>query len=265
MKRGVNSQIIVLMAAVVLYLYFWKGGIAVAICCIPIAILFTIRAVHRRRNRRQEPKIEAAQRVEVKVDVEAITIARRREQGETLRQFIVQAENREPKLSRVTKRLSDWYLEYLRTDTIYHRDLYDFILDKCKERLTTAEANYLKSELRLTIEVVRSFMRGQKLSEVLDDITNWDVELVVDGVSHKMQRVNYNLADMCSTAFFFNEKGKNTTTWNKGLKHYWFIKAPCGDPAQEKNWEVRATHNVAVSGEKNTYSANGFTTSYGGF
>ena len=98
-----------------------------------------------------------------------------------------------------------------------------------------------------------------------DDITNWDVELVVDGVSHKMQRVNYNLADMCSTAFFFNEKGKNTTTWNKGLKHYWFIKAPCGDPAQEKNWEVRATHNVAVSGEKNTYSANGFTTSYGGF
>lgn len=170
MKRGVNSQIIVLMAAVVLYLYFWKGWIAVAICCIAFAILFAIRAVHRCRNRRQEPKIEAAQSVEVKVDVEAITIARRREQGETLRQFIIQAENREPKLSRVTKRLSDWYLEYLRTDTIYHRDLYDFILDKCKERLTTAEANYLKSELRLTIEVVRSFMRGQKLSEVLDDI-----------------------------------------------------------------------------------------------
>ncbi|MBQ5843922.1 MAG: calcineurin-like phosphoesterase C-terminal domain-containing protein [Alistipes sp.] len=98
-----------------------------------------------------------------------------------------------------------------------------------------------------------------------DDATNWDVELVVDGVSHKMQRVNKNLADMCSTAFFFNEKGKNTTSWNKGLRHIWFIKAPCGDPALEKNWEIRATHTVKGSGEKNVYIENGFTTSYDGF
>ncbi|MBQ9137227.1 MAG: calcineurin-like phosphoesterase C-terminal domain-containing protein [Alistipes sp.] len=98
-----------------------------------------------------------------------------------------------------------------------------------------------------------------------DDVTNWQVELVVDGVAHKMTRVNYNLADMCSTAFFFNEKGKNTTTWNKGLKHYWYIKAPCGDPAQEKNWTVRATHTVAGSGEVNVYTEKAFTSSYAGF
>ena len=98
-----------------------------------------------------------------------------------------------------------------------------------------------------------------------DDATNWQVDLIVDGVSHRMQRVNYNLADMCSTAFFFNELGKNTTTWNKGMKHYWFIKAPCGDPAQEKSWTVRATHTVQVSGEQNVYQENSFTTSYDGF
>ncbi len=98
-----------------------------------------------------------------------------------------------------------------------------------------------------------------------DDATNWEVELIVDGVSHRMQRINKNLADMCSTAFFFNELSKNTTTWNKGLKHMWFVKAPCGDPAQEQNWTVRATHTIAVSGEKNVYEEKGFTTSYDGF
>ena len=98
-----------------------------------------------------------------------------------------------------------------------------------------------------------------------DDISNWEVELIVDGVSHRMQRVNYNLADMCSTAFFFNEKGKNTTTWNKGMKHFWFVKAPCGDPSQEKNWTVKATHTVKSSGKQNVYTTTGFTTSYDGF
>ena len=80
-----------------------------------------------------------------------------------------------------------------------------------------------------------------------------------------MQRVHYNLADMCSTAFFFNEKSKNTDTWNKGMKHYWFVKAPCGDPSQEKNWTVKATHTVKGSGKQNVYTASGFTTSYNGF
>ena len=98
-----------------------------------------------------------------------------------------------------------------------------------------------------------------------DDATNWSVDLVVDGVSHKMQRVHYNLADMCSTAFFFNEKGKNTTTWNKGLKHFWYVKAPCGTPSAEKNWAVRATQTIAGSGEVNVYTETAFTDSYGGF
>ena len=98
-----------------------------------------------------------------------------------------------------------------------------------------------------------------------DDLPNWEVELIVDGVSHRMERVSYNLADMCSTAFFFNEKGKNTTTWNKGMKHYWFVKAPCGDPSQEKNWTVKATHTVKGSGKQNVYTTSGFTRSYNGF
>ena len=98
-----------------------------------------------------------------------------------------------------------------------------------------------------------------------DDADNWTVELIVGGKSYKMQRVNKNLADMCATAFFFNEKGKNTTSWNKALKHYWFVKAPCGDPSKETNWEVRATHSVPGSGQKNVYTASGFTTGYAGF
>ena len=58
------------------------------------------------------------------------------------------------------KRLADWHLEYLRDGEIFHHDLYDYLLRNTKERLKSARASYLQQELRYTIDLIRSLMRG---------------------------------------------------------------------------------------------------------
>lgn len=98
-----------------------------------------------------------------------------------------------------------------------------------------------------------------------DDTVNWKVDLIVGDKVYPMKRITTSLADMCSTAYFFNEKGKNTNTWNKALTHYWYIEAPCGDPAKEVAWQVRATHTVAGGQIQNVYTESSFTSTYAGF
>lgn len=98
-----------------------------------------------------------------------------------------------------------------------------------------------------------------------DDPSNWKVELVQNGVSTPMKRVTSSLADMCVVSFFFNVCNKNTTSWTKALEHYWYVKAPNGDPAKEQNWVVRATQTIPSSGKTNVYESNIFQTDFTGF
>ena len=71
--------------------------------------------------------------------------------------------------------------------------------------------------------------------------------------------------DMCVVSFFFNECGKNTTTWNKSFQHFWKVEAPSGDPAKEENWVVRATQTIPGSKKTNVYEASALQTDYAGF
>lgn len=98
-----------------------------------------------------------------------------------------------------------------------------------------------------------------------DDASNWKVELIQNGKTTPLKRVTSNLADMCVVAFYFNELGKNTTTWTKALKHYWYVKAESGDPSSEKNWLIRATQTIPSSGETNVYEASALQTGFDGF
>lgn len=97
-----------------------------------------------------------------------------------------------------------------------------------------------------------------------DDSTYWKVDFVQNGQATPMKRIT-SLADMCVTSFFFNECGKNTTSWNKACKHTWYIKAPSGNPAAEQNWTIRATQTIPGSGKTNVYEASGFHSGYAGF
>ena len=117
----------------------------------------------------------------------------------------------------------------------------------------------------------RSYLKDCVIATIWNDdlYGNWAVDLVVDGKSYPMKRITDNVADMCACAFFFNEKGKNTTSWNKALMHYWYVSVPSlfpgKTPSDLSGWEVRATHTIKTSGEKNVYSETSFTSSHAGF
>lgn len=112
-----------------------------------------------------------------------------------------------------------------------------------------------------------SAMAGCFIAEVWNDdgnAQNWKVEFVQNGVATPMKRIT-SLADMCVVSFFFNECGKNTTSWNKTCKHGWYVKAPSGNPSSEKNWTIRATQTIPGSGKVNVYEASGIQSDYAGF
>ena len=100
-----------------------------------------------------------------------------------------------------------------------------------------------------------------------DDAENWKVEFIQNGVATPMTRVTKKLRDWCMFAYFINENGRSpkNTAYHTGKLHYWTLPAPCGDPAKEKNWEIRATYTVPTSGKVNVYTVNTLQTDYTGF
>lgn len=100
-----------------------------------------------------------------------------------------------------------------------------------------------------------------------DDAENWKVEFIQNGVATPMTRVTEKLRDWCMFAYFINENGRSpqNTAYHTGKLHYWTLPAPCGDPAKEKDWEIRATYTVPTSGKVNVYTVNSLQTDYTGF
>lgn len=100
-----------------------------------------------------------------------------------------------------------------------------------------------------------------------DDAENWKVEFIQNGVATPMTRVTEKLRDWCMFAYFINENGRSpqNTAYHTGKLHYWTLPAPCGDPAKEKDWEIRATYTVPTSGKVNVYTVNTLQTDYTGF
>lgn len=100
-----------------------------------------------------------------------------------------------------------------------------------------------------------------------DDDRNWKVEFFQNGQKvGDMKRVPSKVPDICVVSYYFNNLGKNTTTWTTTTaQHYWYIEAPGGDPTKVKNWEVRATQTIPTSGEVNVYSCTDLQTDYSGF
>ena len=100
-----------------------------------------------------------------------------------------------------------------------------------------------------------------------DDAENWKVEFIQNGVATPMTRVTEKLRDWCMFAYFINENGRSpqNTAYHTGKLHYWTLPAPCGDPAQEKDWEIRATYTVPTSGKVNVYTVNSLQVDYTGF
>lgn len=169
MKLRFSTQIYILLLAVALYLYFWQGWIAVGIYLVAVVVIYLLSGRKREENTPTPKSFEVENSAQKRAEA---LVARRREQGERLRAFAVAVEGSDLGIDRLVRRLLDWHLEYSRANGYYHSDLYDFLLDKCKERLSTAEAEYLKRELRLSIDIIRLLMRGRDISEIKERVLN---------------------------------------------------------------------------------------------
>ena len=99
-----------------------------------------------------------------------------------------------------------------------------------------------------------------------DDDTNWTVEFTHNGNTVPMTRTIQSVMDAAAVSYFFNEKNKNTTSWTKGLLHYWYLPAPDGvDPSEMTGWTITATQTIPGSGEKNVYTSGSLQIDYTGF
>lgn len=110
---------------------------------------------------------------------------------------------------------------------------------------------------------------GAFVAEVFnDDASNWKLEFWQNGtkVGDFTRAAASGICNIPIVSFWFNEKNKSTSTWTSSTaSHFWYYKPASGTPSAEKNWEVRATHTIAASGEKNVYTANKLTTDYSTF
>lgn len=160
MNISPSNQYLVLLVAAVVYLIFLVGWWTVAIGVVVGLCVALYRLYLRRKFAAHEPTPPA-------VDVDGLThrivaanMARRKQQSKTLLDLIESVGVDDPSIGRLVKRLADWHLEYLRDGEIFHHDLYDYLLRNTKERLKSARASYLQQELRYTIDLIRSLMRG---------------------------------------------------------------------------------------------------------
>lgn len=145
-------------------------------CAVAILLLLCYRAYRRykidlRLNKYRYTDTTVSTKVEQSsaVSIENENLKRRRRQIATFEQFILRL-NRAGLYSRLSSRFYDWLLDYLRADLVYSTDLYDYLLERAKKRLNSAQAEYLKSELRVMIDVVRLFMRGQSVEEAVNTL-----------------------------------------------------------------------------------------------
>lgn len=96
-----------------------------------------------------------------------------------------------------------------------------------------------------------------------DDGANWTVELYQNGtkIGNFTRVPDKSSTNVAASAYYFNVKNKNTTTWsNTTASHYWYYKPASGNPSSETGWEVRATQTIPSSGKKNVYSCATLTT-----
>lgn len=99
-----------------------------------------------------------------------------------------------------------------------------------------------------------------------DDNTNWKVEFTHNGQTVPMTRTIQSVMDAAAVSYFFNECGKNTTSWTKALLHYWYLPAPDGkDPSEMTGWTITATQTIPGSGVQNVYTSGSFQLDYTGF
>lgn len=171
-----SSQLVALCVAVCITLYFWLKWWAAAACLIVLLLCLICRIIKKKKasisNKHKSQNI--AETRNLTTDFQRDRIERRKAQGQAIRTLSFISSQGGKSYERVVNHLLDWHLEYSRKGLINHTDLYDFLIDSAQQRLKSAKADYLKHELRVSIAVVRLFLRGytpEKVAEWLEEHT----------------------------------------------------------------------------------------------
>ncbi len=100
------------------------------------------------------------------------------------------------------------------------------------------------------------------------DTRDWVVNFVQNGVSTPMTRTTsawYDVASYAFAAYYTNwtSGGKERYSSKVENTNFWYIDAPSGKPAQEKNWYIEAIHTV--NGKSVRYTASELHDKFTGF
>lgn len=169
-------------------------------------------------------------------------------------------------------KIEDWLLKPTDRDAGYQMRIYDgnqtYRSENDPEK-TKYDVNWYTSITSGTIKM-KGFAAAKNsfVAEVFDDDSQyWTLEFWQNGqkVGDFKRAADSGLSNMAICAFWFNDKGKNTETWcNSTAGHYWYYTPASGNPSEEQNWEVRATHTFPNGGSV-TFTANKLTTDYSEF
>lgn len=170
-------------------------------------------------------------------------------------------------------KIEDWILKPTNRDAGYQMRIYDgnqqYRSENNPEK-TKYEINwYTNFNIGSTIKM-KAFAAAKNsfVAEVFDDDSDyWTLEFWQNGakVGDFTRVADGGVSNMAICAFWFNDKGKNTDTWcNSTACHYWYYTPASGNPSEEQNWEVRATHAFPNGGSV-TFTTNRLTTDYSEF
>lgn len=97
-----------------------------------------------------------------------------------------------------------------------------------------------------------------------DDDTYWRVELRSKSTGNLLgvfSRLSNGLCtNVAMSAYWFNAKGKNSTSYNSTTaSHYWYCKPASGKPSEETDWEVVAIQTIPGGAVTHSYSCSTIT------
>ena len=100
------------------------------------------------------------------------------------------------------------------------------------------------------------------------DTRDWVVNFVQNGVSAPMTRTTsawYDVASYAFAAYYTNWTGGGKERYSTKVENtnFWYIDAPSGKPAQEKDWYIEAIHTV--NGKSVRYTASELHDNFTGF
>ena len=110
-------------------------------------------------------------------------------------------------------------------------------------------------------------LKGHFVVRVWDGTPDWEVKFIQGGVERPMKQTEVKFFDAATAGYMVDMCGApygGSRVYKPMLDTFWTIEAPCGDPVQEKDWEVVAVHRMP-SGETRTYRSKVLMRDYLGF